>query len=171
MPIKENEQPTYLHGHIAETVINTLAVVEIQVPRILGNKELFDIDEIFIETDKPIPTLGADAEATCQGQVVISENEPTAMLDTDDDRVLAEIIRLTYANATDRLWTGIMRGKNDWTSMNHANLVPDDKLWLLVQQGSSRAGVLGDAWCRIKGKLAKVTQADFEALILSRLGQ
>lgn len=171
MAIKENEQPTFIHGTITETAINTFSALEIQVPRVLGQRLLFDVDEVFIDVERARPTLGADAHAGAEAQVVISENEPTALLTFDDPRILAATLQGALANATDVIWEGRERGNNLWETITHANLVPDDKVWLVVQGTGNRAGHTLSAWCRIKGKLAKVSQDDFEALILSRLGQ
>lgn len=171
MTLKENEQPTYLNGTVTETAVNTLTVLEIQVPRILSSKMLYDVDSVFIDVEQPIPTLGADATSFKTAQLVVSETTPSALLGLNDDRVIAHIRRVTYANATDRLYSDIDQGKSDWTTDKHANYIPDDKLWLVIEGAANRAGDLGTSWVRINGKLSKVTQDDFEALVLSRLGQ
>lgn len=170
MTIKEHEQPTYLKGEVLETAINTFTVYEISVPRILSDRMLFDIDEIVIDVTRPASALGADSMASVNAQLVISENEPTGMLDYQDGRVLAALQRAGFSSATDFLFTTITKGMQVWASPTHANLVPDDKIWLLVQGTNNKAARVCTGTVRIKGKLSKVSAADFEALIMSRLG-
>ena len=170
MAIKENDQPTFLRGQISEPTINTFTCLEIQVPRLLSSRMLFDIDEIIVDVQRPSPALGADAQAFAIAQVIISENPPTALLDFDDSRVLAHIERMTLANATDCISQIINKGFQHWKTESHANLVPDDKIYLCVQGSACRAAHLLIAYARIKGQMAKVSIEDFEALVLSRLG-
>lgn len=169
MAIKENEQPTYLHGSVEESAINTLTVHEISVPRILGSRLLFDIDEVVIEISVPRPTLGADALAYGSIQLVVSDDEPTTLLDPDDPALLAYRILCTLANATDTLFIREQSGFAHWMTQSHANLVPDDKVWLVIQGSANRVANVLKGNVRIKGSMAKVTIEDFEALVLSRL--
>lgn len=170
MALKINEQPTIKHGIVTESAINTFTSLEIDVPRILEAKQLFDIDEIALDGSAPRPALGADAQAFGTVQLQISENAPTAMLPLDDPLLLAIYSRMALANATDTLVVFPDRGRRLWTTQTHANLVPDDKVWLCVMGSGNRAAQVIVGTCVIKGKLVKVTDADFSALVISRLG-
>ena len=166
MALKEDEQPTYVHGNIRETTANTLKALEIKVPRLLSSKMLYDIDNIFISISQPNGTPVADGSFHNEGQLVISENEPLALLEDDDPRLLALVERQMLSNATDQVQTSVSRGQQNWDSARHANLIADDKVWLIVKGTSNKATTLSKASVRINGKLSKVSTTDFEALVL-----
>ena len=175
MPLKGSEQPTILRGSVIETSINTLKVKEISVPRDITNRLLFDADLIQLNLDTAIRTTVGRAIA--RAQLVFSDDEPAALLNYDDPKMIVEnkitsLFMLLESAAgvftvqqVSEFQDEIRNGVED--SARWRNFFPDDKVWLLVL--SANATDLQRADVKVYGKLDKASNEDFQALVLSRL--
>lgn len=176
MALKVTEQPQEIRGQVTESSTNTLTVTEIAIPRILSTQELFDADQIRIMGDvQPIRTTTGIASHRIQ--LVLSEKAPTALLADDDAKLVAQLWVTSLYNLREsaagvftvqKVGDSVHQNKDGHVdSTRWRNFLPDDKIWLVTH--SEGATTVSVATVRILGKLDKSSDADFKALILSRL--
>jgi len=173
MPLSGSEQPLRLRGTVVETGTNTFTPAEITVPRILSTQQLYDADFIKMSIDVPVRTTVGIARAI--GQLILSDDTPTAFLNEVDPKVLARmeietlwVLRESAAGVftVQKVNTTIITD-GEVHSERWRNFFPDDKMWLCVA-GVGATTVLG-AEVYTLGKLDKASDGDFKALIMSRL--
>ncbi|KKL62335.1 hypothetical protein LCGC14_2186240 [marine sediment metagenome] len=174
--LKQTEQPTRLRGAVSESAINTFTATEISVPRILDSRLLFDADSIKIVAVRPVRTTVGVASTQCQ--LMLSDDEPTSLLLFDDPKLIAElelesVFALLESAAgvftVQKLAPSAIIGNRDGLvdSTRWRNVLPDDKVWLVVESTDVTNVII--ARVIILGKLDKLDTDDFNALILSRL--
>lgn len=173
--LKDNEQPDIISGTVLESGTNTFTAAEISIPRVTSTRELFDADRIVLTCDGPVrTTVGV---ATARVQIILSDNAPTALLQSDDSNLVADyneeaIYQLLESAAgvftvqlTVKTRSPNREGLVDSTRWR--NFLYKDNIWLCVHGAGATAAL--NAYAKITGKLDKASQADFDALLLSKL--
>lgn len=175
MALKPDEQPTVLNGVAIQTIVNGFVAERISVPRVVETRNLFDADRITIKIGGPVRITEGPTRA--RAQLILADNEPTAVLDSEDANLIAEIdlnVGFIEAESAAGVFTNkkvyeVVRGNADGVvdSTRWRNFLYKEDIWLIVDTTAATAVLR--ATVKIIGKLDKASQSDFDALLLSKL--
>lgn len=164
----ESEQPYFVGGDLTESAANTFTSDEIALPMDIEGQLFFDIEEVRMKCSSPAKAPGANTLATFKVQLLVSDDTPTDFLAYDDPKMVAEYSVTALYNATDKIVVYESTfSPAIWRFDGMENIIPDDRVWLCIKGTSNTAA--GFCYVRIKGRLTKVTDADFKGIIFSRL--
>ena len=171
--LKSDEQPTVIRDVVVEPTVNNIGVKELSIPRVTSTRQLFDADRIEIQIGSPIRTTVGRASVTAQ--LILSDNAPTVLLGTEDPNLVmshgrySDFLLIESAAGVftvQRVGEGVLN-VSTVDSTRWRNFLYKDNLWFVIL--STGGTTLRSAQCKIIGKLDKASQADFDALLLSKL--
>ena len=164
MVLKENVQPIEITFNLTESALNTFTELELQLPTVVGQNLVFDIDQIELFPNPPADPVAAgevsqSIQFTLQTQSAIQQWSNTS--------VIAAYRRFAHASAA-----LLHNGENDdqlhMDTRGRANLIATESIFVGIDSINT---TLVTQWQgRIIGSLIKLTPQALTQLVLSQLG-
>lgn len=163
MVLKENVQPIEIAFNLTESGLNVFTQVELQLPTVVGQNLVFDIDIIELFPNPPMDPVAA-GEVSQAFQVTLQSQ--SAILQWEDSSLVAATRRQAHASAA------LLANSEEIQDLHmdtrgRANLISTDSIFVGIDSVNT---TLVTQWQgRIVGSLVKLSPAALTQLVLSQL--
>ena len=163
MALKEGKQPIEIDFTLVESGLNVYTELEIELPVVIGENLVFDLDVVEFKQAPPFDPVAAGA---VNQEFQFTFNSQTALIPWTDNNIVAAGSKAAHASAA-LLHSGIENHGIHLDTRGRANLIARDSIFLGID--SLNTTVVWTMEGRLIGSLVKLDLKALTQLVLQQL--